>query len=516
MAIYHLNVKTGSRDGGQSARARAQYIVREGKDEKDRDELAHSESGNMPEWAQDDPRGYWAAADAHERVNGRLFVEVECALPKELNEAQQRTLAHSFAAELTGQVRLPYTMALRRGGGENPHVRLMISERALDGHDRDAARWFKRYNRKEPEKGGARKSLSIKGKEWLENTRRGWARAANRALEEAGRAERIDHRSLEAQRAEALERGELDRAAELDRIPGIHLGPERYRAERGGHSRVVRYGRGNRAEKPCRSSGTGRTQEPGRVRGSGGPGSGAADTGVGLRNQFGAAARCVGEDSNAAGGGVQGRRAMDSRASRAAAESAETDGAGVTGPGDRTVMDEEQLRAALRGLIAEEVHQQLSQYRGAVSAELKFMDKELETGLKAIKGKFNSLGNEIRESHAESVREGITQAQGIVGVWGRALLSGAFIFAGIGAAAWIGIAWTEQQFRWQVTKSAEIAEQIAATEDTLDRLNRGSGGLTLTDRDSDGRCFVLFPAVADVTTVWRVRNRPAIKVECDE
>ena len=239
VAIYHLNVKTGSRDGGQSARARAQYIVREGKDEKDRDALAHSESGHMPEWAEDDPRQYWAAADAHERVNGRLFVAVECALPKELNEAQQRTLAGSFAAELTGRERLPYTMALRRGGGENPHVHLMISERALDGHDRDAERWFKRYNRKAPEKGGARKTRSIKGKEWLENTRRGWARAANRALEAAGRAERIDHRTLAAQHAEALERGELERAAERARIPGIHLGPERYRAARGGHSRVV-------------------------------------------------------------------------------------------------------------------------------------------------------------------------------------------------------------------------------------------------------------------------------------
>ena len=239
MAIYHLSVKTGSRDGGQSARARAQYIAREGKDEKDRDELAHNESGNMPQWAEDDPRHYWAAADAHERVNGRLFVAVECALPKELNEAEQRTLARSFADALTGGERSPYTMALRRGGGENPHVHLMISERGLDGHDRDAERWFKRYNAKEPEKGGARKSRSIKGKEWLENTRRGWARAANRALEGAGRAERIDHRSLEAQRAEALERGELDRAAELARIPGIHLGAERYRAARGGHSRVV-------------------------------------------------------------------------------------------------------------------------------------------------------------------------------------------------------------------------------------------------------------------------------------
>ena len=209
MAIYHLNVKTGSRDGGQSARARAQYIVREAKDETGRDALAHSESGNMPEWAEDEPRHYWAAADAHERVNGRLFLEVECALPKELNAAQQRTLGRSFADALTGGERLPYTMALRRGGGENPHVRLMISERALDGHDRDAELWFKRYNRKAPEKGGARKSRSLHGREWLENTRRGWARAANRALEAAGRAERIDHRTLAAQHAEAIERGEL-------------------------------------------------------------------------------------------------------------------------------------------------------------------------------------------------------------------------------------------------------------------------------------------------------------------
>ena len=53
----------------------------------------------------------------------------------------------------------------------------------------------------------------------------GWARAANRALEEAGRAERIDHRTLAAQHAEALERGELDRAAELDPHPWHPPGP---------------------------------------------------------------------------------------------------------------------------------------------------------------------------------------------------------------------------------------------------------------------------------------------------
>ena len=35
MAIYHLNLNVGSRSGGQSARAKSEYIEREGKYEKD-------------------------------------------------------------------------------------------------------------------------------------------------------------------------------------------------------------------------------------------------------------------------------------------------------------------------------------------------------------------------------------------------------------------------------------------------------------------------------------------------
>ena len=252
MAIYHLSVKTGSRGGGQSAKAKSDYIEREGKYEKDRDELAYSESGNMPEWAEDDPQKYWAAADAHERANGSLFKEVEFALPVELDDGQQRELASSFAAELTGGERLPYTMAIHRGGGDNPHVHLMISERGLDGHARDAEQWFKRANKANPEKGGALKTRSL-NKEWLANTRQAWETAANGALERAGRSERIDHRSLAAQREEAVERGQVDRADELSRTPGVHLGPERYRAQRGGTSRVVelseRIEQSNRADR---------------------------------------------------------------------------------------------------------------------------------------------------------------------------------------------------------------------------------------------------------------------------
>ena len=192
----------------------------------------------MPSWAADDPRAYWSAADEHERANGRLFVQVECSLPKELNEAEQRKLAQGFAEELTGPERLPYTLAIHKGGGENPHIHLMISERGLDGHDRDAEQWFKRANTKEPEKGGAKKT-SLSSKEWLAATRQRWETAANRALDRAGSAERIDHRSLAAQREEAIERGQVERAAELSRTPRNVPGPEAHRAERGGPSRVV-------------------------------------------------------------------------------------------------------------------------------------------------------------------------------------------------------------------------------------------------------------------------------------
>ena len=90
MAIYHLNVKNGSRGGGQSAQAHAAYIERAGKyglagpDGVERDAALYCESGHMPAWAVGDDLAYWQAADVYERANGQLYKEVEFALPVEL------------------------------------------------------------------------------------------------------------------------------------------------------------------------------------------------------------------------------------------------------------------------------------------------------------------------------------------------------------------------------------------------------------------------------------------------
>lgn len=231
MAIYDLTVSVGSRGGGHSAAAKDEYIEREGRYEEDRSELEHSESGHMPEWAEEDSHAYWEAADEHERANGRLYREVEFALPNELDEGDRRELALEFAESLTARERLPYTLAIHRGLSDkagkpdNPHCHLMISERMNDGLGRQPETWFKRYNRAAPERGGALKSRSCLPVEWLENTRRSWSEHANRALERAGSAERIDHRTLAERAEEAREAGDLGRAAELSREPNVHVGP---------------------------------------------------------------------------------------------------------------------------------------------------------------------------------------------------------------------------------------------------------------------------------------------------
>ena len=74
--IYHLKVSVGS-PAPVGSRRSPRPITSSGKGryEQDREELEHSESDHMPEWAKDAPHSYWEAADEHERANGRLYRE---------------------------------------------------------------------------------------------------------------------------------------------------------------------------------------------------------------------------------------------------------------------------------------------------------------------------------------------------------------------------------------------------------------------------------------------------------
>ena len=76
----------------------------------------------MPAWVKN-PIDYWQAADGHERSNGVLFQQLMIALPIELTLEQRAKLTESIVEEVTGEQKLPYTFAIHKGKGHNPHTK---------------------------------------------------------------------------------------------------------------------------------------------------------------------------------------------------------------------------------------------------------------------------------------------------------------------------------------------------------------------------------------------------------
>jgi hypothetical protein len=220
MASFHHRIKSGKKG---TARAHAAYIERHGHYKNRGEDLVHTTHGNLPKWAEDDPKLFWKMADKHERINGAAYREYEIALPGELTELQRIVLADKMVRELVGNK--PYQYAIHASDGAlgsipNPHVHLMYSDRIADGIERTPEQMFARFNAKHPERGGRRKDSGGMTPQELRAhviaTRKMVADLQNQALAESGHEARVDHRSLR-------EQGVL-------RQPERHLGAARVRS----------------------------------------------------------------------------------------------------------------------------------------------------------------------------------------------------------------------------------------------------------------------------------------------
>jgi len=211
MAIARLNMKVGK---AGKAQPHAAYIARVGQyaNRLEKGErLEAAESGNMPAWAQSNPLLFWEAADAHERANGTTYREMEIALPREMTPEQRIDLTREWVAQEIGDrhaFQWAIHVPLAADGGEQPHLHLMFSERQLDGVERDPDQYFKRYNSKTPDRGGARKGYGANAGQTLSKAERvdelkalrtRWEAKCNDHMERAGRAQRIDMRSYAEQ-----------------------------------------------------------------------------------------------------------------------------------------------------------------------------------------------------------------------------------------------------------------------------------------------------------------------------
>ncbi|MGS0943775.1 MobQ family relaxase (plasmid) [Pseudomonas luteola] len=234
MAIYHLSVKTISRSAGRSATAAIAYrsgeLIADQRtgvihDYTRKQGVEHKEiflPENAPVWASDRAQ-LWNAAELSEtRKNSTVAREFEVALPAELNQSQRIELVREFARELVDRHGMAVDVAIHEpgkdGDSRNHHAHVLCTTRRLTPEG------FKDKTRE----------LDTKTSGEVEQWRGKWAEMSNRHLEKAGREERIDHRSLEAQKEAAIERGEHKQAIQLERLPMKHLGPKVVRLEQRG------------------------------------------------------------------------------------------------------------------------------------------------------------------------------------------------------------------------------------------------------------------------------------------
>lgn len=219
MASYHLCVKTGKRG---SAATHSAYITRSGAHAKKRgaDHVIATGHGNLPSWANEDPKALWKAADRYERSNGSTYTEFELALPSELSKEQNVDLIGDFIAKQVGE--RPYQFAMHApvasiGNVPQPHVHVMVNNRIADGIERTPEQHFRRFNPDSPELGGCKKSAGGKSpsevRSAMAEVRESWATIQNEHLAKHGHDIRVDHRSLR-------DRG-------IGRNPERHLGPAR-------------------------------------------------------------------------------------------------------------------------------------------------------------------------------------------------------------------------------------------------------------------------------------------------
>ncbi len=246
MAIYHLSAKVIGRAAGRSSVAAAAYRsgdrLRDDRAGVEHDYgrkggIVHAEilaPANAPDWMRDRDRLWNAVEAAERRKDAQLAREIEVALPRELDRAARIELLRGFVERQFVGRGMIADVAVHEGrardGGGQPHAHVMLTMRELTGE------------------GFGKKERGWNAPEVLVGWREAWAREANMALERAGRVERVDHRTLEAQRAESARQAERARevgrpelalvhdrqAVALDREPEPKLGPAAAALERRG------------------------------------------------------------------------------------------------------------------------------------------------------------------------------------------------------------------------------------------------------------------------------------------
>jgi len=219
MSIYHLSLKPIQRSAGRSATAAAAYragckVI----DQRTGEIHDYTRKGGvlsarliLPGGGTAERAAFWSRVEVHHKhPKATTAREIVLALPRELSAEQRRDLAEQYGRDLADRYGVAVDVCIHdpdaSEGEENPHAHVLMSACACS----PSGELGKKVEALDPIASMMKKTNRVTAAE-VERPR--WETLANAALAAAGRAERIDHRTLEAQG--------------IDRAPTTHDGPAR-------------------------------------------------------------------------------------------------------------------------------------------------------------------------------------------------------------------------------------------------------------------------------------------------
>ncbi|EKR1834563.1 TPA_asm: conjugal transfer protein [Salmonella enterica subsp. enterica serovar Cerro] len=209
MAIFHLDFKIVKRSEGMTSVAKAAYHARtritddrigETYDFSHRSDL-HGHiilaPVSAPSHIIESSSALWNEVERVERQNnGQTARYFDVAIPVELNNDDKKKLVAEYCQKNFVDKGMIADIVFHDLDGKNPHAHVMLTLKTITAA------------------GFGKKDRSWNDKKMMLQWRESWATMSNSYLETAGREERIDHRSLRSQCADALAQAEEAFSAE--------------------------------------------------------------------------------------------------------------------------------------------------------------------------------------------------------------------------------------------------------------------------------------------------------------
>lgn len=173
---------------------------------------------NAPDWVKDRERLWNEVEKIEKQKNAQLVREIRLALPKELSDADQKSVLLQFCKDNFSDKGMVADIAIHRDKEKNPHAHIMLTMRPFN---KDGS-WGNKRKKVHQEVNGVMKKVSVHLTKWNEKEtlvqwRKNYADRINEKLKLRGIEDQVSHESYQKQG--------------LERIPGIRLQRTTYQYE---------------------------------------------------------------------------------------------------------------------------------------------------------------------------------------------------------------------------------------------------------------------------------------------